>query len=118
MARWRDLSLVALALAATPTALCARAPSAVDPAGLAQGALVCRGIPDEMAAAERRIAELGWPRTGRGRDAELPMFGRDGINVMLSPPDNEGHSLSCGVMATVRRSVSHAELVAAVSAAL
>jgi hypothetical protein len=118
MARLRDLSLLALALAATPTALCARAPSTVEPAVLAQGALVCRGIPDEMTAAERRITELGWPRAGRGRDAQLPMFERDGINVMLSPPDNEGHPLSCGVMARITRSVSQAELAAAVSAAL
>jgi hypothetical protein len=118
MARWLDPTVLAAALVATPAALCARAPSTVDPRALAQAALVCRGIPDEMSAAERRIAELGWPHAGHGRDAALPIYERDGIVANLTPPDTEGHPLACGIMATVDRSVSDADLVAAVSEAL
>ncbi|MBV9884803.1 MAG: hypothetical protein JO276_17475 [Sphingomonadaceae bacterium] len=117
MPRSLDLTALAAVMAATPMALCARAPATVAPSALAQAALVCRGIPDETGAAERRIAELGWPRAGSGRDAQLPMFERNGIVVMVIPPDAEGHPLSCGVMATVGRSTSPADLTAAVSAA-
>jgi hypothetical protein len=119
MPRWPEMSIIAGALAAAPVGLCARAPATVDPAILAQGALACRGIPDEMAGAERRIAELGWPRARqRHGGPPLPVFERDGMTVMLIPPDQEGHPLSCGVMATVPRAVSAADLAAAVSAAL
>jgi len=105
-------ALVALLLAAHT------APSAtVDPAALAQGALACRGIPDETAAAERRIVELGWPRVRRRGDGPVLGFERDGLLLVLAPPDGQGHTLSCGVLGSVRRSVSEAEVVAAVSAA-
>jgi hypothetical protein len=118
MARWPELTALAAALAATSAGLCARAPATVDPAVLAQGALACRGIPDEMAGAERRIVELGWPRVRqRNGDAQLPVFERDGMTVMLTPPDQQGHPLSCGVLAAVRRSVSASDLAAAVSTA-
>ena len=117
MPRSLELTALAAVLAATPVGLCARAPTTVDPSALAQAALVCRGIPDEIGAAERRIAELGWPRAGHGRDAQLPVFERDGINVMVIAPDADGHPLSCGVMATVSRSVHAEDLSAAVSAA-
>ncbi|HYI49078.1 MAG TPA: hypothetical protein VEX35_11515 [Allosphingosinicella sp.] len=116
MARWPSL-LLAAAMLATPLALSARGPAPVDPAALAQGALACRGIPDEMAGAERRIVELGWPRHRQRNGEQLPVFERDGMLVMLTPPDQAGHPLACGVMATVRRSVSAADLAAAVSAA-
>jgi hypothetical protein len=117
MARWPELTLAA-ALVATPVGLSARAPSTVDPAILAQGALTCRGIPDEMGGAERRIVELGWPRARQRNGAPpLPVFERDDIMVMLTPPDQEGHPLACMVTATVRHSVSAADLAAAVSAA-
>jgi hypothetical protein len=119
MARWPELTLFAAALAATPAGLCARAPSTVEPTILAQGALACRGIPDKMAGAERRIVELGWPRARQRNGAPpQPIFERDNMMVMLTPPDQEGHPLACGVMATVRRSVSAADLATAVSAAL
>jgi hypothetical protein len=98
--------------------LAAAASSApVDPAALAQGALACRGIPDEVAAAERRIIELGWPRVRRRDDGPVLAFERDGMLLVLAPPDGQGHTLSCGVLATVRRSVSAADVAAAVSAA-
>jgi hypothetical protein len=102
---------------ATPLALSARAPAPVEPAALAQAALACRGIPDEMAGAERRIVELGWPRAARRGVEPAPVFERGGVVLMLTPPDREGHPLACGVIATVRRSVSAADLNAAVSAA-
>jgi hypothetical protein len=118
MARLPELTIFAAVLAASPAGVCARAPATVDPAMLAQGALACRGIPDEMAGADRRIVELGWPRARqRGGGPPLPIFERDGMTVVLIRPDQEGHPLSCGVMATVRRSVSVADLAAAVSAA-
>ncbi|HEV2817252.1 MAG TPA: hypothetical protein VGW40_08560 [Allosphingosinicella sp.] len=115
MARWPDLAALAAILAATPAGLYARTP--IDPAALAQGALACRGIPDEVAAAERRIVELGWPRTRRGEGGPVLAFERDGLLLVLVPPDGQGHTLSCGVLARVRRSVSEADIVAAVSAA-
>lgn len=116
MARWPSL-LSALVLATAPAALPARTPQALDPAALARGALACRGIPDEIGAAQRRIVELGWPRARRGKDGPVLAFERDGMLLVLAPPDGQGHTLSCGVMATVRRSVSEADLKAAVSAA-
>jgi hypothetical protein len=117
MARWPSL-LCAFALLCAPALLAARTPAPVDPAALAQAALACRGIPDEVGAAERRIVELGWPRMRR-REAETTLgFERGGIMLVLAPPDGRGHTLSCGVAATVRRSVSEADMAAAVSAAL
>lgn len=117
MARWPSL-LSAFALLAAPALLAARTPAPVDPAALAEAALACRGIPDEVGAAERRIVELGWPRM-RQREAGTTLgFERDGIMLVLAPPDGRGHTLSCGVAATVRRSVSEADMAAAVSAAL
>jgi len=118
MARWLDLTALAAALAASPAGLHARAPATVDPTALAQAALVCRGIPDEMAAAERRIVELGWPRASGTSGAPQLAFERDNMLLILVPPDQEGHTLSCGVLATVPRSVSAADVNAAVSAAL
>jgi len=101
---------IALAAQAAPAA-------PVDPAALAQAALACRGIPDETEAAEHRIVELGWPRVRRRGDGPVLGFERDGILLVLAPPDGQGHTLSCGVLASVRRSVSEAEVTAAVSAA-
>jgi hypothetical protein len=108
----------AAALASTPVRLSARTPAPVDPAALAQAALACRGIPDEVGAAERRIVELGWPRMRHGEAGPMLGFERDGIMLVLAPPDGRGHTLSCGLAATVRRSVSGADIAAAVSAAL
>jgi hypothetical protein len=116
MARWPSLFLAA-ALMATPLALSARQPAPVEPSALAQAALACRGIPDEMAGAERRIVELGWPRVPRRNGEPSSVFERDGMVLMLMPPDREGRPLACGVMGTIRRSVSAAALNAAVSVA-
>src|SRR5437870_3104243 len=118
MARWAELTVLTVALAAFPVGLCARAPSTVDPALLAQGALACRGVPDEMAGAERRIAELGWSRA-HGRNGATPraVVERGGSTVMRGPRDRQGHPLAGGVRAAVRRSVSAAALASAVSAA-
>jgi hypothetical protein len=117
MARWPSL-LSAFALLAVPAMVAARTPAPVDPAALAQAALACRGIPDEVGAAERRIVELGWPRMRHGEAGPTLGFERGGIMLVLAPPDGRGHTLSCGVAATVRRSVSEADMAAAVSAAL
>ena len=106
-----------LALLAAPSVAAAQRLRPVDPAVLAQSALACRGIPDEMDAAERRIGELGWPRARQRGDQTLPVFERNGIVLMLTPPDAQGHPLSCGIMATVRRSVSALEITMAASAA-
>lgn len=108
-----------LAGAAAPAAAAPRE-RAVEPAAIANAALACRGVPDDFAAAQRRIEELGWPRIGgRGEDGEqLPMFERDGLLLLVIPPDEEGHPMSCGLMATVRRSVRSADITAAFSAAL
>jgi hypothetical protein len=112
----RLLSLTALLTA--PAALAARDRAPVDPTALVRGALACRGIADEIGAAERRIVELGWPPIRRRSGETTLGFERDGMMLVLAPPDEQGHTLSCGVFATVRRSVSQAELRAAVSAAL
>ena len=109
--------LCALSLLAAPAALPARAPQTLEPAALATGALACRGIPDEVGAAERRILELGWPRVRRPDDGPVLAFERDGMLLVLAPPDGRGHTLSCGVLARVGRSVSGADVAAAVSAA-
>jgi hypothetical protein len=106
------------AVAPTSAPAAARRIATVEPAALANGALACRGIPDEVGAAERRIVELGWPRTRRGEGGSVLAFERDGMLLVLAPPDGQGHTLSCGVAATVRRSVSAADIAAAVSAAL
>jgi hypothetical protein len=115
--RLRSVLLLAVASAAAPVGLYARPSALVDPAALAQGALACRGIPDEIGGAERRIVELGWPRIRRRGDGSVLGFERDGMLLVLAPPDGQGHTLSCGILATVHRSVSEAELAAAVSAA-
>lgn len=104
-------------VAAAAAALLAAPSAPVDPAALAQGALACRGIPDEVEAAARRIVELGWPRARRNEGGPVLAFERDGMLLVLAPPDGQGHTLSCGVLGTVRRAVSEADLVAAVSAA-
>jgi hypothetical protein len=122
MPRSLDLLLLAAALLAAPDGLAARKPRAVEPAALVQGALACRGLPDDVAAADRRIVELGWPRVRtRERQANgdpLRMFERDGLMLVLTPPDQEGHTMSCNMVATVPRSVSAVDLTAAVSAAV
>lgn len=107
----------AFALAPAPAALSAHSPRTLEPAALVTGALACRGIPDEIDAAERRIVELGWPRARRREGGSVLAFERDGMMLVLAPPDGQGHTLSCGVLATIRRSVSVADLEAAVSAA-
>ena len=117
MTRWLKGLAIAAALMA-PAALAARNSAPVDPAALAQAALACRGIPDEVGAAERRIVELGWPRTRQREAGPMIGFERGGIMLVLAPPDGRGHTLSCGLAATVRRSVSGADIAAAVSAAL
>jgi hypothetical protein len=117
MARWPRASALAALLVAAPAGLCARAPAPVDPAALAQAELACRGIPDEIGEAERRIVALGWPRMRGGEGETMLGFERGGMMLMLAPPDDQGHPLSCGIMATLRRSVHEADLRAAVSAA-
>jgi hypothetical protein len=117
MARWlKGLAIAAVLMA--PAVLAARTSAPVDPAALVQAALACRGIPDEVGAAERWIVELGWPRIRQRGEGPMLGFERDGIMLVLAPPDDQGHTLSCGVAATVRRSVSGADIAAAVSAAL
>jgi len=122
MARWLDLSALAAMLLAISAGLAARAPQRVEAAALAEGALACRGVPDEMSAAERRIVELGWPRaSGRRRQADgapPPVFERDGITLILTPPDQQGHAMMCGLMATLNRRVSAADVAAAMTAAI
>jgi hypothetical protein len=115
----RSLRLHAIAaLLTAPAALAARNSPPVDLTVLTQGALACRGIPDETGAAARRIGELGWPRMRQHEGETMLGFERDGMMLVLAPPDGQGHTLSCGVAATVRRSVSGADIRAAVSAAL
>jgi hypothetical protein len=118
MARSLSLSALAAMLAVAPAGLYARGSAPIDPAALVQGALACRGIPDEVGAAERRIVELGWPRMRQHRGESVLGFEREGMMLVLAPPDGQGHTLSCGVAATVRRSVSGADIAAAVSTAL
>jgi hypothetical protein len=108
-------SFVTLAILATAGGAAAQRLRPVDPAALAQTALACRGIPDEMAGAERRIVELGWSRQASGQSGL--MFERDGAVLVLTPPDAQGHPLMCAIMATVRRSAGAAEVSAAASAA-
>lgn len=114
----RSLRLLAVwAMLMAPAALAARRPAPVDLTALVQGALACRGIPDEVGAAARRIVQLGWPRTRQREGGTVLAFERDGMMLVLAPPDGQGHTLSCGVVGSVRRSVSAADLTAAVSAA-
>jgi hypothetical protein len=124
----RSLRLLAAAAAllgmAAFAAAAARPQPTVEPAALANGALACRGVPDDFAAAERRIVELGWPRAlhnergGGSSGSEMPLFERDGLILLLYPPDGEGHPMACAVIAPLRRSVRRADLAAALSAAL
>lgn len=124
MSRFALERVAAIALLAAPAALPASPPPTVAPAALAEGALACRGLPDDFAAAERRIVELGWPRAlhnergGGSSGSEMPLFERGGLILVLYPPDDEGHPMACAVIAALRRSVRRADLAAALSAAL
>jgi hypothetical protein len=108
MARWLSLAAATLVLAA-PAALAASPLPVVVPAALAEGALACRGLPNDFATAGRRIDELGWSRSTSNRP-EGQMFGRNDLILVLTPPDGHGHPMSCMIMGSVGRRVS-ADLV-------
>ena len=115
MARWLSLAAATLVLA-PPAALAASPPPTVTPAVLAEGALACRGLPDDYAAAGRRIDELGWPRSSDQADGQV--FDRNGLILALTPPDDHGHPMSCMVMGGIGRRVSADSVFAALASAL
>jgi hypothetical protein len=115
MARWPSLAAAA-ALLAVPGVLAASPPPVVAPAALAEGALACRGLPDDFAAAGRRIDELGWPRSPNQADGQV--FDRNGLVLALTPPDDHGHPMSCMVMGSIGRRVSADNVFAALASAL
>lgn len=116
MARWPSLAAAA-ALLAAPAALAASPLPTIAPAAVAEGALACRGLPDDFAAANRRIDEFGWERSTVNRP-EGQMFGRNGLILVLTPPDNHRHPTSCMVMGSVGRRVSADNVFAALASAL
>jgi hypothetical protein len=121
-ARFLASSAAFATLVATPSALLADDLRVVEPSAVASNALACRGVPDDYVAAGRTIAELGWQLTatnqpGPGREAGQ-MFERNGMILVLTPADQEGHPMACSVMGAVRASVPSSDVTAAVTMAV